>query len=161
MKSFQPARQTDQSVRRQEKGDPVNANDCLKQVNDRYALFQTLWNMYFAVSFGLLAFLVSAKFSDALLLWSVKVVAILTYGCFAYCNLGGLKRVRNEHDLLGSLFLRLAIKENLQEPELVDAVSGLPRYHRLPAERRLVATYLLACGLVALIMCSVPPYVNL
>src|SRR5437762_1413984 len=103
----------------------MTANDCLKQMNERYALFQTLWNMYFVVSFGVLAFLASAEFHDPARLWSAKGVTVLAYGCFAYSNLGGLRRVRNEHDLLGAAFAKLMDKEGATEPALVELKQGL------------------------------------
>jgi hypothetical protein len=139
-----------------EGGDAMTANESLKQMNDRYALFQTLWNMYFVVSFGVLAFMVSAKFHDSTRLWSAKAVAILAYLSFAYSNLGGLRRVRNEHDLLGVVFLRLARQEGVAEPELVDEAIGLARYRQLPAEWLLIMTYVIACLLVCLLILLVP-----
>jgi hypothetical protein len=135
----------------------VTAADCLKQMSDRYALFQTLWNMYFVASFGVLAFLASAKFHDSARLWWAKGGAILAYGCFAYSNLGGLRRVRNEHDLLGAAFSKLAGKEGGTDPDLAELEKGLARYRQLPAERLLVATYVLGCVLVVVLLLLIPP----
>ena len=133
----------------------MTENDCLKQMNDRYALFQTLWNMYFVVSFGVLAFLVNAKFHNPVLFWSAKAVAVIAYGCFAYSNLGGLRRVRNEHDSFGTAFSKLTGNPGT-DPAIVQLQKELARYIQLPKEKLLVRTYLVSCGLVVVLLLLIP-----
>lgn len=136
----------------------LTLNDCLKQMNDRYSLFQTLWTMFFAVTFGLLVFFVNAKFGEQGNRNVARAVAIGGFLVFGVNNARGLRRVRNEYVAFAALARELLATEPAQgrvsapmRPHL-DRLAGSD----LPSGPLIVAAYAVAWGCVSTLCVLLP-----
>src|SRR4051794_36290543 len=87
-------------------GTAVDFKDALQIYNEQFAAYQTLWNMYFLVAFGIIALFGStpAAAKDE----KVRVGLTLAFGLFAFSNFLALTSVSEQRILIRDVVISKA-----------------------------------------------------